>query len=229
MTIDKANLKVLAEAATPGQWVTDGEYVNEHGYVLYAYVAHENSGRIAEAFANCLVKTDEQCRANAAFIAGANPANVLSLLAEIEELQARIHLAGVAGEMTVNEAVGRAATEFLAAIVKQDQLKAESEKHRCAAQDALAGQMFLRNDRDLLKVELEALRKKSAGKVMVDLDLFESLRDSAAVEADQHRQSMAGYRPERQQLLDQIVERCDQLISDVTDQRENQNLTPQVE
>lgn len=88
MSIDKARLKELAEAATPGQWLTDGEYVNEHGYVLYAYVAHENSGRIAEAFANCLVKTDEQCRANAAFIAGANPANVLSLLAEVEQLKA---------------------------------------------------------------------------------------------------------------------------------------------
>lgn len=89
MSIDKARLKELAEAATPGQWVTDGEYVNEHGYVLYAYVAHENSGRIAEAFANCLVKTDEECRANAAFIAGANPANILALLAEIETLHDR--------------------------------------------------------------------------------------------------------------------------------------------
>ncbi|MDM3881336.1 ead/Ea22-like family protein [Pseudomonas alloputida] len=229
MSVDKAQLKALAQRATPGQWVTEGEHINEHGHLLYAYVAHENSGMIAEAFANCRVKTDEECRANAAFIAGANPANVLALLAGIEELQARIHLAGVAGEMAVNEAVGRAATEFLAAIVKQDQLKAESEKHRCAAQDALAGQMFLRNDRDLLKVELEALRKKSAGKVMVDLDLFESLRDSALVEADQHRQSMAGYRPERQQLLDQIVEQCDRLLADATGRRDNQNLTRQEE
>lgn len=89
MSIDRDKLKALAEAATAGQWVTEGEYVNEHGNVLYAYVAHENSGMIAEAFANCRVKTDEECRANAAFIAGANPANVLALLAEIEALHDR--------------------------------------------------------------------------------------------------------------------------------------------
>lgn len=86
MSIDKAKLRALALAATPGQWVTDGEYVNEHGNVLYAYVAHENSGRIAEAFANCLVSTDEQCRANAAFIAAFSPATAQALLAEIERL-----------------------------------------------------------------------------------------------------------------------------------------------
>ena len=89
MTIDKAKLKALAQRATPGQWVTEGEYINEHGHLLYAYVAHENSGMIAEAFANCRVKTDEECRANAAFIAGANPANVLALLAEFEALHDR--------------------------------------------------------------------------------------------------------------------------------------------
>lgn len=89
MSIDKGKLKALALAATPGQWVTEGEYINEHGHLLYAYVAHENSGMIAEAFANCRVKTDEECRANAAFIAGANPANVLDLLAEMESLHDR--------------------------------------------------------------------------------------------------------------------------------------------
>ncbi|EKT4553998.1 ead/Ea22-like family protein [Pseudomonas putida] len=86
MNIDKAKLRALALAATPDQWVTDGEYVNEHGNVLYAYVAHENSGRIAEAFANCLVSTDEQCRANAAFIAAFSPTTALGLLAEIDQM-----------------------------------------------------------------------------------------------------------------------------------------------
>jgi hypothetical protein len=84
---DYSELERLAEAATGGRWVTDGEHVNEHGNVLYAYVAHEDSGVIAEAVANCLVKTDEQCRANAAFIAAANPAVVLALLAENEDLR----------------------------------------------------------------------------------------------------------------------------------------------
>lgn len=84
---DYNELQRLAEAATGGRWVTDGEYVNEHGNVLYAYVTHEDSGVIAEAVANCLVKTDEQCRANAAFIAAANPVAVLELIAENEALR----------------------------------------------------------------------------------------------------------------------------------------------
>lgn len=83
---DWAELKRLAEAATSGPWVPDGEYVNEHGHVLYAYVAHADGGRIGEAFANCLVKTDEQCRANAEFMAAANPKVVLALLTELEAL-----------------------------------------------------------------------------------------------------------------------------------------------
>lgn len=108
-------------------------------------------------------------------------------------------------------------------------LRTESEQHRATAQEALAGQLHLLNHRDLLQLELDALRKKIAGKVICDLDLFESLRDSAAGEADQHQQFMSGYRPERQQLLDEIVERCDRLIADVTDQRDNQTLTRQEE
>lgn len=106
----------------------------------------------------------------------------------------------------------------------------EDEAVAIALEEAISG-WFLS-----VSAELEGLRKLAAlptcrdelaGKVVCDLELFESLRDSALVEADQHRQSMAGYRPERQQLLDQIVERCDRLIADATDQRENQNLTRQ--
>ncbi|MNM50268.1 hypothetical protein D3C81_612960 [compost metagenome] len=66
---------------------------------------------------------------------------------------------------------------------------------------------------DQLKAENEALRKSITGKVICDLDLFEDLRDSAAAEADQHRQSMGSYRPQRQEVLDHTVRRCDLLIS----------------
>lgn len=87
-----ADLAALAKAATPGPWVTDGDYVNEHGSVTHAYIANgrRGGGRIAGAFANCLVKTDEQCRANAAFIAGANPKAVLVLTREIERLKNKV-------------------------------------------------------------------------------------------------------------------------------------------
>lgn len=86
-----AELSVQAKAATPGPWIIDGDFVNEHGNVLSSYIANGRraGGRIAASFANCLVKTDEQCRANAAFIAGANPKAVLVLTAEIENLLGR--------------------------------------------------------------------------------------------------------------------------------------------
>lgn len=81
---NKAELRRLAEAATPGQWVTDGEDIGIGGNVIGVYVAHEDGGRIGQVFANCLVPTDAKCRANAAFMAAANPAAVLSLLDELE-------------------------------------------------------------------------------------------------------------------------------------------------
>lgn len=45
------------------------------------------------------------------------------------------------------------------ALSERDQLKMQVEKFRIDAQDALAGQMHLFNERDLLKAEKEALRK----------------------------------------------------------------------
>jgi hypothetical protein len=83
--VNKAELRRLAEAATPGKWLTDGDEVGiVGGNVIGAYVAQKDGGRIGQAFVNCLVPTAEKCRANAAFIAAANPAAVLSLLDECE-------------------------------------------------------------------------------------------------------------------------------------------------
>lgn len=133
MNIDKSQLKALAESATFGQWVPDGEYVNEHGNVLYAYVAHESGGRVAEAFANCLVRTDEQCRANAAFIAAANPATVLALLAEIERLSQSPFQQVVGG---IAAAVARHLAQEAKGCLEKglaeqiEQIEAESEKMR---------------------------------------------------------------------------------------------------
>jgi len=64
-----------------------------------------------------------------------------------------------------------------------------------------------------LKAEVEALRKEREGKVLCDLELFETLRDSANTEADEHRQCMATYRPLRQASLDSVVKKCDELLA----------------
>ncbi|WP_235991943.1 hypothetical protein [Pseudomonas paracarnis] len=64
-----------------------------------------------------------------------------------------------------------------------------------------------------LKAENEALRREREGKVLCDLELFETLRDAANTEADEHRQCMATYRPLRQENLDSVVKKCDDLLA----------------
>lgn len=81
-----AELEAAAKAATPGPWVTDGEYINEHGNLLYCHVGVPGDGRLADTSSNCMVP-DQECRSNAWFIATANPATILALLAERAELK----------------------------------------------------------------------------------------------------------------------------------------------
>lgn len=57
--------------ATPGPWVVDADDINSHGNLVGIYVSQNGEGRICKAFANCLVTTDEELRANAALIAAA--------------------------------------------------------------------------------------------------------------------------------------------------------------
>lgn len=56
---------------TPDPWKVDEEYVNEHGNLVSIYVAALNGGRIGQVFANCLVKTDDELRANARLFSAA--------------------------------------------------------------------------------------------------------------------------------------------------------------
>lgn len=64
-----------------------------------------------------------------------------------------------------------------------------------------------------LTSENEELRKERDGKVLCELELFETLRDAANTEADEHRQCMATYRPLRQASLDSVVKKCDELLA----------------
>lgn len=68
MTIDKAQLKTLAEAVKQGHWVQDGFDVQDDGVEEY---------RVA----NC------RSPAEAEFIAAVSPATILALLAEIDQLK----------------------------------------------------------------------------------------------------------------------------------------------
>lgn len=88
---DYSKLKTLVLAATPGPWIVGAEDRLENGNLAGVYVSElyngGEGGRILECFANCLVTTDEQVKANAAFIAAANPVVVLELIAALEKLQ----------------------------------------------------------------------------------------------------------------------------------------------
>lgn len=234
MNIDRDKLQALALAATGGRWVTEGEYINEHGHLLYAYVAHENSGMIAQAFANCRVKTDDECRANAAFIAAACPATILGLLAENKALRDRAaywRRRAKSAEGHLHASDFQAACDALHLDCNYADTPAEhlSEVQRARISSAVYTVLRAVNaQRERRRpADFVAYRDELAGKVICDLDLFEDLRDSAAEEAAQHRQYMAGYRPQRQQALDEVVSRCNALIADVTDRRDNQNLTHQ--
>lgn len=121
MTIDKQKLKALAEAATQSHGARRVE-VDHNG----VHVIGDGSWKILSAWHT----PDGKGAQNAEFAAAASPATVLALLAEIERLESQVRLAGVAGEMAVHEAVGRATTDFGVAVLERDQLKAENEALR---------------------------------------------------------------------------------------------------
>ncbi len=133
----------------------------------------------------------EEVKAVQDYLQQTMPKNVLALLAEIERL-----------EMDSRSLKGSCS-----------KLGAEHAGMSRLYKKANRMQFEARQERDQLKAENEALRKVVAGKVVCDLDLFEDLRDSAASEADEHRQHMAAYRPQRQEVLDWTVKRCDLLLA----------------
>lgn len=92
-------------------------------------------------------------------------------------------------------------------LIRENELLDQLIVHNKALSDSF------RAERDQLKAENEALRKERKGKVLCDLELFETLRDSASTEADEHRQVMATYRPLRQANLDSVVKKCDDLLA----------------
>ncbi|KFF43678.1 hypothetical protein JH25_07800 [Pseudomonas sp. BRG-100] len=92
-------------------------------------------------------------------------------------------------------------------------LLAENDHHAMCARQWEEAAMQWGAERDQLKAENEALRREREGKVLCDLELFETLRDAANTEADEHRQCMATYRPLRQANLDSVVKKCDDLLA----------------
>lgn len=117
---DHSELKKLAEAATAGDW-----HHYRHGVIKGGPAIKFTNGsaqqQIAMTTGTDWMRADEQC-ANADFIAAANPAAVLALIAEVEGLRAQ-HGRDSAELRSLSQARDDARKE-------RDQLKAEVEALR---------------------------------------------------------------------------------------------------
>ena len=83
MTIDIEKLKRLAEAATPGPWVVDGD---TDAFTGGPHVMTEDgAGLLGMWDGQYEIDSDAQ-EANAAYIAAANPAAILELIRQRDEL-----------------------------------------------------------------------------------------------------------------------------------------------
>jgi hypothetical protein len=145
MTIDKAKLKSLAEAATQGEWSHERFGMIQAGPVIQ-FANGAGRQQIAMATGADWMVQGEQI-ANAEFMASANPSVVLALLAEIER-----HEAWRTAFLAERDAQMR----------QRDQLRAENEDYR-------SGQVRYEQIIDDLKAENEALRK-ALGKISVQVD-----------------------------------------------------------
>ena len=147
---DYSELKRLAEAATPGTWQTELEYP----IIQPAYPAR---GSIASA----LIWQD------AHFIAAANPAAVLALIAEVESLREHKQLL-----VDLREADGY--ESWASVLVMVDKLKAENEDLRKDAERY----RFIRRSGGLIWTVIES-QKKATG------DLYDVGVDAAMSKGEQ--------------------------------------------
>ena len=84
MTLDLAKIKAAAERATPGPWTAE-PMVGRGAWI--------SSGENEWTALSC-GNTDESARSNAAFIAAANPAATLALIARVERLEGALRKYG---------------------------------------------------------------------------------------------------------------------------------------
>ncbi|MCU9528757.1 ead/Ea22-like family protein [Pseudomonas mosselii] len=129
MTIDKQKLKALAEAATQGDW---NLHERRLGAVVYGgpiqhWVNGSGQSQIAMMTGADWMR-DGESEANAEFIAAANPATVLALLAEIERLERKNANQAESIRQYQDHLVG--GDSILSLTNERDELKVENEELR---------------------------------------------------------------------------------------------------
>ncbi|MCI0909593.1 ead/Ea22-like family protein [Pseudomonas aeruginosa] len=122
---DHAELRRLAKAATPGPWVTDAQ---KNGAI---FNIESESGDMCIAMsqenpAPTRLEINEQRRANAEWIAAANPKTILALLDEIDGLRSRLEI----DERTPHDGIACRDETIKVLDEKCDRLKAENEALR---------------------------------------------------------------------------------------------------
>jgi hypothetical protein len=103
MTQEQINeLRKLAQAATQGKWeYTHGGRGDNGKFIITEYfvILEDDNGAIAADIVD--PKTSRPSKANAAYIAAANPAAILALIANIDRLNAIISHLSVEGQDAV--------------------------------------------------------------------------------------------------------------------------------
>ncbi|MFG8224629.1 ead/Ea22-like family protein [Pseudomonas aeruginosa] len=129
---DHAELRRLAKAATPGPWVTDAQ---KNGAI---FNIESESGDMCIAMsqenpAPTRLEINEQRRANAEWIAAANPKTILALLDEIDGLRSRLEI----DERTPHDGIACRDETIKVLDEKCDRLKAENEAVLAANRDCI--------------------------------------------------------------------------------------------
>ncbi|HEN8532954.1 TPA: ead/Ea22-like family protein [Pseudomonas aeruginosa] len=159
---DHAELRRLAEAATPGPWSC-----NRHWAIVGGPTLEFTNGAAQQQIAMACWQSwmhEEELRNNAAFMAAANPKTILALLDEIDGLRSRLEI----DERTPHDGIACRDETIKVLDEKCDRLKAENERlsdELSACTEHPGGCGYWREaakrraeERDRLKAENEALR-----------------------------------------------------------------------
>lgn len=226
MSIDIKKLKALAEAATgfsdvslaPDvllELIDQNERLTKNYKSLCDSVAHLNAATTSAGDEVARLRAENES-ANSRL----HEVAVACATAEQERDQLRAEIAGL---RTGYEAYERVNAELKAEVEALRKLGPSKEIIWCACGDGYPvnsyGAGFMAANGDVCE-NCNAAEPELV-KITCSLEFFENLRDSAAAEAEEHRQCMGSYRPHRQELLDAVVRQCDELIAGVSKEPSN--------
>ena len=156
--IDTKALRQLAQSATPGPWVSKGRYIGTPCHMSYIGEVRDQCGNWSDT---------EKSRADAAFIAAANPAVITELLDRLEAAesecleQARLNGMGSEREAALLaklEAAKKDRANFLVEMgrlcAQCDALRAKIKAAEKSDAESLAMYRRARDERDTLRAAL---------------------------------------------------------------------------